>query len=186
MYQVSPTLHAFCVKCRNTYRLSCGSIGVIYVDFIYLFFFIIFHFPLSCAVDRDAGWVGESLRNTWLYRFLCRCVSMQNGMEYNGCAKRHFKLIVFPLSTHSDLLLFISLFISTATLAKTMTEPYVALPPLFNHRRDANVAYSEIDELHQKSFQLKSAATTAVATATVLAHIDDVVLRCRCARTKWK
>lgn len=78
--------------------------------------FILFSFFIISRCSRvsfgwgSGGWWRMALSNIWIYRILYRGVSMRNRMEYNGSAKRRLKLIVFPLSSHSDLLLFNSLY----------------------------------------------------------------------------
>lgn len=114
---------------------------------------------------------------------LSSCLQMRNRTEYNGSAKQRLKLIVFTLSSHSDLLLLLFLLFGSLQWWLWRRRDDSEFPFLFfrfHHRRDANVAYFEIDERHKNLFQLKSAATT---TTTVLAHIDDVVRRRR-SRTK--
>lgn len=130
VFIIDVSVRVRCAKCQNTYRLFCGSIGVIPVDHgdlrgcgieqhnrlqsirpdVIYFIFIFHNFSFSNARRLRGCWgrvvLWWGLPNTWIYRFLYRGVSMRNRMEYNGSAKRRLKLIVFPLSSHSDLLPF--------------------------------------------------------------------------------
>lgn len=72
----------------------------LFISFFY--FFYNFSFSIEHFHSESISRMGV---NTWLYRFLYRRVSMRNWMEYNGSAKQRLKLIVFTLSSHSDLLL---------------------------------------------------------------------------------
>lgn len=165
-----------CVKCQNTYRLFCGSIGVIPVDhgelrrgcgtndtqsiLVDSIYFIFSFHNFSFFIVREREWDDGTFEHLDLSPSLSGRLDAKQNMEYNGSAKRRLKLIVLPSSSHSDLLLFNSynLLLLTTMLLAVWRERWLLFSRTFSSTR-RDVAYFEIDEHHQKSFSIEICST---------------------------